>query len=460
MTLRIQRLPYCKDSARLFESIRDLPWPVFLDSAYPMTSQGRYDILAADPTVRLVTRGEKTEILTRNDSTVSSQDPLQLLYRYLAPKQQPPDTDLPFTGGAIGWFSYDLARRFEKLPVLAEDTDGLPEMVIGIYDWAVVIDHQAENSWLVGQGRDAATGENWDRLVDELSRPSNVTSEPFHVTDIRSNLTESAYHDAFQRIQRYIREGDCYQVNFAQRFDAEVQGAPWEVYKRLRKVNPAPFCAYLESPYAAILSSSPERFLHLTGRHVETCPIKGTAPRHENPGADRLSLVKLKNSEKDRAENLMIVDLLRNDIGKVCATGSVEVSRLFEIESFARVHHLVSTVEGELADGENALTLLRACFPGGSITGAPKLRAMEIIEELEPQRRGVYCGAIGYIGFNGDMDTNIAIRTLLQRGNTLQFSAGGGIIADSTAEAEYQETYDKAAALFELLKDPLTNHDQ
>jgi para-aminobenzoate synthetase component 1 len=264
-------------------------------------------------------------------------------------------------------------------------------------------------------------------------------------------MDSGCYHQAFNRIRDYIREGDCYQVNLAQRFQAPCTGDPWLGYRRLRAINPAPFAAYLNLPFGQVLSSSPERFLEVRGGHVETRPIKGTRPRQSDPAADAAQAGELAACGKDRAENLMIVDLLRNDLGKVCVPGSVETSRLFEVESFANVHHLVSTVTGRLAPGLDAIDLLRAAFPGGSITGAPKLRAMEIIEELEPDRRGVYCGAIGYLGFNGDMDTNIAIRTVVITAGQAHCWAGGGIVADSEWQAEYQECLDKASPMLRLL---------
>ncbi|MGQ0522272.1 MAG: aminodeoxychorismate synthase component I, partial [Betaproteobacteria bacterium] len=253
-------------------------------------------------------------------------------------------------------------------------------------------------------------------------------------------------------IHEYIRNGDCYQVNLAQRFSAEAAGVPWLAYQALRILNPAPYSAYLDTPYVQVLCASPERFLKVEDGRVETRPIKGTRPRAGHPRLDAELIEALRRSDKDRAENVMIVDLLRNDLSKNCAAGSVRVPRLFEVESFATVHHLVSTVTGELAPGRDALDLLRGCFPGGSITGAPKLRAMQIIEELEPNRRGVYCGAIGYIGFDGNMDLNIAIRTLIFSRGVIRFYAGGGIVADSREEAEYQETFDKAAAMLRLLQ--------
>jgi para-aminobenzoate synthetase component 1 len=271
------------------------------------------------------------------------------------------------------------------------------------------------------------------------------------IATLRSNLSAAAYANAFERVQAYIRAGDCYQVNLAQRFAAPAVGNPWAAYCHLRELNPAPFSAYLKTPFGEILSSSPERFLALRHGQVETRPIKGTRARGATPGEDAALRQALTQSEKDRAENLMIVDLLRNDLGRVCRPGSIRVPALFDIETYASVHHLVSTVRGKLRDDEDAASLLRACFPGGSITGAPKIRAMEIIEELEPHRRGVYCGAIGYLGFDGGMDTNIAIRTIVHSASQVRFWAGGGLVVDSDPEQEYRETYDKASRLMQLL---------
>ena len=449
----LTELPYHEDSARLFEAIADLPWAAFLDSGKRYAAHARYDILVAEPYATLVTRGKLTEIRHHGASELSPEDPFILLKRYLEPAQEN-HCDLPFSGGALGYFGYDLARRLERLPVIAEDVEKLPEMAIGIYDWAVVVDHHSRRSYLASRGRDAETQRKWDELVNCFSKPAEERFRaPFRITSkIASNLTPEHYAQAFQRIHDYIRAGDCYQVNLAQRFSATAAGDPWLAYQALRILNPAPFSAYLNTPYAQILSASPERFLKLKDRQVETKPIKGTRPRAGHPRLDAALAEALRESEKDRAENLMIVDLLRNDLGKSCETGSVKVPKLFEVEGFATVHHLVSTVTGTLAKDKGALDLLRGCFPGGSITGAPKLRAMQIIEELEPNRRGVYCGAIGYIGFDGGMDTNIVIRTLVYSAGTIRFWAGGGIVADSRMEDEYQETFDKAAAMLRLLE--------
>jgi len=450
--MRISALPYCPDSAERFEAIADEPWSVFLDSGRPRSTMGRFDILAARPYVTLVTRGGMTEIRERNRPTLSPADPFELLRRYLAADGHP--TALPFAGGAIGYFGYDLARRIEQLPSHARDAEAIPDMAIGIYDWAVIVDHAQRASWLVGSGRDARTDASWNELIALFSDTPHVTARrPFQVGPVSCNFTPDSYRQAFSRVQHYIRAGDCYQVNLAQRFAAEVSGDHWLGYQTLRRLNPAPYSAYLNFPGARILSSSPERFLEVKQGRVETKPIKGTRPRAAAPEADSALARELRDSTKDRAENLMIVDLLRNDLGKVCQAGSVAVPRLFEVESFATVHHLVSTVTGRLDRDIDAVGLLRAAFPGGSITGAPKIRAMEIIEELEPNRRGVYCGAVGWLGFNGDMDTNIAIRTMVSSDHSLRFWAGGGLVADSRADDEYQECLDKASAMLKLMRE-------
>ena len=451
MSLRTE-LPYFGDSAALFESVADLPWAVFLDSGSHHLTQSRYDIIAAQPHTTLVTRGNLTEI-RGDDIQLSRDDPLELLRRQLA-IDATGRSDLPFAGGALGYFSYDLGRRFERLPARAHDDEKMPEMAIGIYDWALVVDHLDQRSWLVAQGRCAGTPARWAELVTRFTRrPAERARVPFRITaPITSSLSRENYAAAFRRVLDYIRAGDCYQINLAQRFSAPATGDPWLAYQALRIVNPAPYAAYLNTPHGQVLSASPERFLKLDGRRVETRPIKGTRAREGHPRVDAERAAELKVSAKDRAENVMIVDLLRNDLSKNCELGSVKVPKLFDVESFATVHHLVSTITGALREDRDALDLLRGTFPGGSITGAPKLRAMQIIEELEPQRRGVYCGAIGYIGADGNMDLNIAIRTLVYTGGTVRFWAGGGIVADSRLEDEYQETFDKAAAMLKLLQ--------
>ncbi|MDD3518370.1 MAG: aminodeoxychorismate synthase component I [Chromatiales bacterium] len=454
----LDELPWPTDPLALFESLADRRFAVLLDSGRipgersAADGAGRYDILAAEPGVTLVTRDGVTEVRDCHGTRLSPEDPFVLLRAALGDRM-PSIGGLPFAGGAMGYFSYDLGRRIERLPALASDLDGLPEMAVGIYDWAVVLDHHERRAWLAGAGRDPDTHRRWPALRAQLSTPCTRQPRPrLRVTAaLSSSLDHAAYRAAFARVQDYIRAGDCYQVNLAQRFAAPAAGDPWEGYRRLRGFNPAPFGAWLNLPWARILSSSPERFLRVRDGQVETRPIKGTRPRAGDAVRDRQLAAELAASPKDRAENLMIVDLLRNDLGKNCRPGSVRVPELFAVESYATVHHLVSTVTGELAPGRDVLDLLRGCFPGGSITGAPKLRAQQIIEELEGARRGVYCGAIGYIGFDGAMDTSIAIRTLVHADDAVHFWSGGGLVADSDAEAEYQETLDKAAAFLQLL---------
>lgn len=454
MKLLQHTLPYQPDSSVLFDRIAHEHWAVMLDSGKPAGQYGRYDIIAARPFMTLTTEGGKTVINHGGQVTTygAGHDPFALLKSVLAAYPQQADA-LPFSGGAIGYFGYDLGRYLEKLPATATDAEHIPDMCVGIYDWAVIVDHREQKTTLISHGRDASTLSQWEAIISLFEAPAALTESAFRVvTAVSSNLDETAYADRFDRVKRYITEGDCYQVNLAQRFTAKAEGDPWAAYRHLRRISPAPFMAYMNFPQCQVLSGSPERFLQVSGRHVETRPIKGTRPRARNSAEDESNAMDLKTSLKDRAENLMIVDLLRNDISKSCEVGSVRADRLFALESFANVHHLVSTVTGTLADDRTAVDLLRGCFPGGSITGAPKLRAMEIIEELEPNRRGIYCGAIGYIGFDGNMDTNIAIRTAVYSNGEIRFWAGGGIVADSIMQKEYRETWDKASSMLQLMQ--------
>lgn len=450
----IREVPYHNDSSLLFEKIMDLPWAVFLDSGFPRSWQGRFDILTAQPYRTLTTCGGMTEIAGREGSQQSTDDPFALLKAQI-PEGSFDANHLPFCGGAIGYFGYDLLRRIEEIPEIARDSEQIPEMMLGIYDWAIVVDHQLNRTWLVQQNVAPETASICATVLERMQSENQSLSDkqPFRVKEkVVSNMSRDEYGEAFRRIKRYLLAGDCYQVNLAQRFSAHCEGDPWPAYKILRDLNPAPFSGFLNFPGVRVLSSSPERFLKVESKGVETKPIKGTRPRLGDFYKDREQIESLRNSLKDRAENLMIVDLLRNDIGKTCAPGSVKVPKLFDVESFATVHHLVSTIHGRLAEGSDCIELLRGCFPGGSITGAPKIRAMEIIEELEPVRRGVYCGSIGYLAYGGNMDTNIAIRTLIHSGDEIRFWAGGGIVADSREADEYQECYDKAAAMLDLLE--------
>ena len=465
-------LSYHHDSAQLFARIAQQPWSILLDSGQllnaatgkPSSQYGRYDILVAEPFITLVTHGESTTITQNGISVISTEDPFLLLENLLE-KYPAPEADfseiLPFAGGALGYFAYDLGRRLEKLPNIATNDTQVPEMMIGIYDWAIVVDHREKKTLLVSHGMYAQTQKNWARLTNLFSEaifnaPSEAYLNTFAVTSaIKYNLPQPQYKQAFAKIKAYISAGDCYQVNLAQRFSATVKGDAWAMYKKLRALSPAPFMAFMNLPLNdneqfQVLSNSPERFIQVTGNHVETRPIKGTRPRSADAEQDLAYSNELLTSAKDKAENVMIVDLLRNDLSKSCE--KVSATKLFQLQSFANVHHMVSIIVGKLAANKSAVDVLRDCFPGGSITGAPKLRAMQIIEELEPHRRGIYCGAIGYIGFDGSMDTNIAIRTTVIAKNNLSFYAGGGIVADSDVAKEYAETLDKASSFTTIIK--------
>ena len=452
----LTELPYHADCTQLFEKVRELPWPVLLDSAGTEGENGRYDIIAADPFITLQCYQRQVQLWQRADTVQQyDADPFEALQAVLSPLKQA-SCELPFSGGAIGYFSYDLGRCVEQLPNSAQNAENIADLAVGIYDWAIVNDHQLEKCWLVSHAQDSKTETFWPELVQRLKADPSETSEPaeFTVTGpLACNLDQQKYQQAFDRIKHYIVEGDCYQVNLTKRYEIEADGDGWLAYKALRQRNAAPFSAFLQTPEVCVMSSSPERLLKLNGKQVETKPIKGTRPRdRQDPVRDLALATALQSSLKDRAENLMIVDLLRNDLGKVCRPGTIKVPKPFALESFATVHHLVSTVTGELAEQQDAVSLLRACFPGGSITGAPKLRAMEIIEELEPHRRGVYCGSIAYVSVDGKMDSNIAIRTMIYNQQRLRFWAGGGIVADSEVDAEYREVDDKAAAMCQVVE--------
>lgn len=443
-------LAYAADiAAQYYAAIADLPWAVWLDSS----GCGRYDILCAQPVTTLVTSGAYTDINSASRTQRVTGDPFTLLRQQLG-AQHAMDSDIPFQGGAVGYWGYDLARRWTALPAQEQDIKKIPDMAVGIYDWAVVIDHQQQNAQLVSGLRAPGTAQVLPAILQRLRVPAHRVPEDFRVhSDTQSNFTRDGYQAAFDQVQGYLRAGDCYQINLAQRYTAAASGNALQAYLALRRISPAPYSAFLDLPPLQILCSSPENFLCVRQGQVTTRPIKGTRPRAEDAQQDAQMAKDLLHSTKDRAENLMIVDLLRNDLGKICHPGSIKVPSMFEVENFAHVHHLTSTVTGQLAAGQDALAVLRECFPGGSVTGTPKQRAMEIIGQLEPHRRGIYCGAIGYIGFNGNMDTNIAIRTMVYARNKIHFWAGGGIVADSNAAAEYQETLDKARAMLEVLRE-------
>jgi para-aminobenzoate synthetase component 1 len=482
VTLLIERLDPVPDPADAAMRLAHLPWLVWLDSATDPKHLGRWSIMSAHPWKMLRAHGAVTE---QRDAHVRSWsvvpgDMLEVLQRELAPLRvdaragQP-----PFTGGALGFIGYDWGSVLERRPPARHDDLALPGAMFGLYDWAIAWDHAAGACWLVSTGL-PATGPEAAAIAAERmgqvraalarsdlppARPSApapatpalapsypvLALESAEAIGLRSTFTGRGYLSAVQRVREYILAGDIFQANLSQRFEVPFLEAPLPFYLRLRRENPAPFGAYLACDDVTVLSVSPERFLSLTGAQVETRPIKGTRPRGLGPMHDQALGRELTESEKDRAENVMIVDLLRNDLSRVCRPGTVRVPELFTLEQHPTVHHLVSTVLGELNPGVDATELLRATFPGGSITGAPKVRAMEIIAELEPTERGLYCGSIGYISHTGDMDMNIAIRTCVARHGRLYFSGGGGIVADSDPEHEYRETLHKVQGIVRTL---------
>ena len=449
-TVYLEELPYSPDSTGLYEKIRDLKNPVILDSSHPSSLKGRYDILSADP----------LEIISYSDYKSDSYDnilkyfrDIEVTHKSLFSDIQKPSEDIPFCGGAIGYLSYDLGRDLEALGDKHNHLlHSTPSSYFAFYPWCVFQDHLLKRCVFVALPQLETIRRK--QLLEKLRQPHNNVQEPFKLLNkFQANLDSNRYREAFQKIQHYILEGDCYQVNLAQRFSAQFDGDPWQAYLKLRELAAAPFSAFLENDSCSILCLSPERFVSLSGRHVETKPIKGTRPRGKTLEADLLAQHELRSSVKDRAENLMIVDLLRNDLGKACIPGSIHVDKLFELESYPLVHHLVSTISGELSASISSINLLRLCFPGGSITGAPKHRAMQIIDELEPDARNIYCGSIAYISADGLMDSNIAIRTLLCEESNIYCWAGGGIVADSDWQLEYQETFDKIGQFLTALQD-------
>lgn len=450
----MEKLPLDISPREAVEKLFHFSHPVLLESALREKEIGRYSLLSAEPFLILKNKGNET-IFYRNGkrSKAFSQNPFHALKDLLKKYEISEEVNLPFAGGAIGYFSYDLNQYFEKLPNWAQDDLNLPHLYLAFYDWGILYDHFKDEILLIY----LENGESVDKigkikkiLLKEGERKA-LKASPKKV-NIKSNFTKKSYLEAVKKAKEYIFNGDIFQVNLSQRLEAPLFLSPFSLYKVLQEVNPSPFAAYLGFEDSTIVSSSPERFLKVQNKEVETRPIKGTRPRGKNQEEEEKLYWELFFSEKDRAENVMIVDLERNDLGKVCEIGSVKVRELFRVEKYATVLHLVSIVKGILRKNVDLVDLLKATFPGGSVTGAPKVRAMEIIEELEPTKRNVYTGSIGYLSFNKRMDLNIAIRTFIIKEDTAFFQVGGGIVADSEPEAEYQETLDKAKALIESIK--------
>ncbi|MDP6189188.1 MAG: aminodeoxychorismate synthase component I [Gammaproteobacteria bacterium] len=453
--MQLTALPYNSDASHYFERIRHLKWPLLLDSNRPASHFGRYDMMMANPTALIKVSDGNCQLDSGQGFATCPTDAFttiaEQLQTFTCPEKDTPE--LPFYGGAAGLFGYDFGRELETIPAKNARDIALADLWVGIYPWSVISDHELQQCWFVSQ---LGAAEN-QKLLAHLLAPVKPENTSFVLLkNFSSNMSAAQYAEKFNQVVEYIYAGDCYQVCLAQRFQSRYKGHPWLAYQTLRKCAPTPFSAYLETDAGSVLSLSPERFLEVKNLRVETKPIKGTRPRGATPDQDLALRDELSNSPKDRAENLMIVDLLRNDISKQCLPGSVRVPDIFAIESYSNVHHMVTTVTGRLANKEQIIDLLKGAFPGGSITGAPKIRAMEIIEELEPHRRNAYTGSIGYISCHGGMDTNILIRTLITSSSDdgegdIYCWAGGGLVADSVCDAEYQETFDKVNNLLKGL---------
>jgi para-aminobenzoate synthetase component 1 len=446
--IRLEALPELVGAAPMdvAERFRDLPGLALFESARPGRN-ARWTYLTADPVAVIETPSAGADIFA---------SARRLLGRLAADALDDPSAPA-FTGGLAGFLGYDLGRRLERLPAIALADQELPTLRLALHDWVLAWDRRDDRAWLAGRAVDELVGRLDRRLDEVLERldgpaPAVATSDASDGIEMRSGLDKAAYEAGVESVRRSIAEGEIYQANLTRRLESPFRGDPWGLYRRLRTGDPALFGAYVDlgpSPFTgaprAIVSASPEPFLSVTREGmVETNPIKGTRPRGRDRASDRALACELLRSAKDRAENVMIVDVLRNDLGRVCRPGSVRVPRLCRLERTAAVQHLVSTVTGRLAPGRDAFELLAASFPGGSITGAPKIRAMQLLEELEPVRRGPYTGAAGWLGPDGAMGTSILIRSFVADGERLTLHVGGGITWRSDPAAEWDETVAKA----------------
>ncbi len=462
----IQEVVTAHTPESLVEQLRGEPGVVLLRSALFDSPEARYSFVTARPFLTFRSFGSRCEMVSRRRRRVQFGNPWHILDALLARYELLDEVDLPFPlGGCFGYWGYDLKNFVEpRLPRRAQNDLKLPDSHLGFHDSLVVFDHRLGRNWIVSTGLDGDGSRDEERarqqaafwrekLAADVSRnePLNATAAPVRIS---SNLTRGDYIARVQRVQDYIRAGDIYQVNLSHRLAAAHADTGWNFFQRLGAVSPAPFAAFLDCGGFQVASSSPEQFLRLSGWHIQTRPIKGTRPRSSDVTRDAQLTYELQTSTKEMAELVMITDLLRNDLGRVCEFGTVQVPELVRLERYPQVQHLVSTVEGRLRSDMTHLSALAACFPGGSITGAPKIRAMEIIDELEPLSRGPYTGALGYLGFNRESQLSIAIRTALCQGAKAYFHVGAGIVADSVPAAEYDETLAKARGFFAALHWP------
>lgn len=459
-TLEIHKLDYEIPAACIFQHLQALTHPVWLDSGFPSPNHSRFDILSALPEECIQAQSSLgKEVKAFFNRSQAALDQLGT---------PTPNTSIPFQGGLIGYLGYDLSHGSYNLknPASISDKTIVPEGHFGLYLWAFIYDHHSMAAQVVFHPQcDQGTKVKVLGLIEQLEQTPLISktfmSKGFDLHScFAASEHKSNYLQNVHRIKEYIRAGDVYQVNYAQHFSARYEGHCASAYLSQRLKHPAPYSAFIGLDEKAVLSHSPEEFIQIQGRDIQTQPIKGTAPRADNPKIDKRNADVLQSSIKDRAENLMIVDLLRNDLGKSCEPGSISVPKLFELQSFSNVHHLVSQIRGRLTEGIKNLEVLKRCHPGGSITGAPKQRAMQIINELEENFRSVYCGSIGFLSCCGQANTNIAIRTMVADGTNIHCWGGGGIVADSDAEKEYQETLFKVGPMMESLETDFLNLDK
>ncbi len=430
----------------VYKIFKDEKNTVFLDSSKEDKNLSKFSFIGLNPFLNFT---YKDNISYVNGKAIEEKDPFIALDNLINKYKINYESDIPFVSGAIGYFSYDIGRKLEILPKTAKKEIEIPDAIFNFYNNLIIFDIQNKKTYIssLGMGEEIEDIEEKLKNYKEISEP-NITESSNNFT---SNFEKESYEKAILNLKEYIRNGDVYIANMTRQIWCYNKEESFSIYEKLRSINKAPFSAYMNFNDFQVISSSPERFLYVKDKMVHTRPIKGTRPRGKNPLEDMENRKALENSEKDKSELLMIVDLERNDLSKVCKPNSVKVTELFKIEEYATVFHLVSTIEGELEEGVSAVKCIRECFPGGSITGAPKIRAMEIIEELEGLRRNLYTGSIGYFDLRGNCDFNIVIRTIIKKDNKAYFGVGGGITYDSKEEDEWFETIDKGKALMRVL---------
>lgn len=447
----IKEMKPARGAAELYTYFAGTDDSVFLDSSL-VNKLGRYSVIGAVPYLKLVKEGNGFYINGEKETTCSFETYLKT---YLAEHKDKNNTELPIISGAIGYFSYEYGRKLMEVDSAKEDLVSIPDAVLVFYDFYIIEDRQEQRTYLIANGitKEAA------KLMDEMETRINgkpvymqKESDTEYPIEVLPNFAKDEYKQAVDRMIRYIIEGDIYIVNMTQQLTVKSDKVPLDVFYDLRENNPSPFGGYFDYGDFQIVCASPERFLKMQKGHVNTRPIKGTRKRGETPEEDMLMRTELEKSEKDKSELLMIVDLERNDLNRVCNPGSVKVTELFTVEEYATVFHLVSDIEGDLEESKNIMDLLEAAFPGGSITGAPKYRAMEIIDEMENNKRNLYTGSIGYLTLDGDCDFNIVIRTALHKDGKYYLGVGGGITAESDLEFEYEETLQKAKAVLQAMR--------